>query len=429
MKKTILATLLLACSVATIAQTRADYDAAMSKFRKYYNLQQGDSIYNMMSDRSKTIMPHDKIVQTFKQVYGQMGELQSYEFTKEKDNSSYYKSVFSNATVSLILSLNKSGQLEKFLFLPYKPDTSVADPSRIFLKTATGDIFGTLTMPDVSGPVPVVLIIAGSGPTDRDGNNMMGAKTNAYKMIADSLQRAGIACVRYDKRGIGASATVATTEGKTTFDDFVNDAAGFIKMLRSDNRFSKVFVLGHSEGSLISFIAAQKELVSGIISVAGAAERIDKLVELQLAAQSAELAEKATVIFDSLKKGYTVKYISADMYDMFHTSVQPFLRSWLQYEPKEEIKKIHEPVLIVQGTNDLQVPMEEAKKLKKACPNSMIVLVDGMNHVLKQAPSDRTQNFATYSNPDLPLCPGFMEPIVFFIKTPPPPISKKERLK
>ena len=419
MKKTILALVLVACTTISFSQTKADFDAAITRFQHFYNSQQTDSIYNMLSDKGKSMMTAEQAAKAFGGIYKQFGNLKSFEITKQKDALTIYKTVFDNQVLSLYISLDKDDKLETFRFIPYKDETTdeavKKEKSNFIFKAPSGNIYGTLTMPAGDKKVPVVLIIAGSGPTDRDCNNSISGKTNAFVMLADSLQKAGIASVRYDKRGIGESADAQKDEESLRFAYFINDAIGFIQMLKKDPRFSEVYVLGHSEGALIGAIASGEENVAGFISVSGSGENMDELIEKQYSAESKESGEKATVILDSLKAGYTVKEIDPDMYLLFHPSIQPYLRSLLKYDPREEIKKLTIPVLIVQGTTDLQVSVADANNLKKACHHAKLELVDGMNHVLKQAPADRGQNFATYDKPDLPLSPGLMPGIVAFV--------------
>jgi pimeloyl-ACP methyl ester carboxylesterase len=236
-----------------------------------------------------------------------------------------------------------------------------------------------------------------------------------YKMLADSLLLHGIASLRYDKRGVGESKAVVKSEASGKFEDLVDDAAGFIKMLKADHRFSKVIVLGHSEGSLIGMIAAGRTKSDAFISVAGPGERIDKIIERQLAAQSPQLAAEATVIFDSLGRGYAVQKPDQELLFLFRPSVQPYLMSWLRYDPREEIKKLAQPVMILQGATDIQVSIQDAQLLKKAKPDAVLKLVAGMNHILKQASADRQKNMATYSMPDLPLDAELVGDIAAFV--------------
>jgi pimeloyl-ACP methyl ester carboxylesterase len=400
-----------------IAQSTADYDDAIAKVKTFYNAQQADSLFNMCTDRIKSLMPLEKTKQVFTQLNGQVGTLKSYRFTKQEKGLSYYKVDFHSATLSLVVALDKDNKLETFRFIPYTQEVQEADGSTYTYNSPTGDIVGTLTMPAGAAKVPVAIIIAGSGPTDRNGNNTISGKSNTYKMIADSLLKQGIACIRYDKRGVNASVAALKDEAGLRFDDMVADACGFIKMAKQDTRFSKITIIGHSEGSLIGMIAAAKEQVNSYISVAGIAQRADKIIEKQIAAQSKDLAAKATIILDSLVAGYTVTNTEPSLNTLFNSSVQPYMISWLKYDPIVEIKKLKQPILIVQGDNDMQVPKEEAEQLKKAAPTATLKIIKGMNHVLKQAPADRTQNLATYGNSELPLSPELMPEIVKFINS------------
>jgi len=250
---------------------------------------------------------------------------------------------------------------------------------------------------------------------------MMGLNSNIYMLLADSLSRHGIASLRYDKRGVGASMAAMKLESDLTFEDFIGDAVGFIKILQADPRFSKIIVLGHSEGSLIAMIAAARTHADGYISVAGAGDRIDKVIEPQLAAQSAQEAAAATVLFDSLSKGYTVQEPRNDPMALFRPSIQPYMISWLRYNPQEEIRKLRMPTLIIQGTTDLQVSVHDAELLKQAKPDAALVLIKDMNHVLRVAGADRQENFGTYKDPTLPLDAEFLAAIETFITSSLPP--------
>ena len=131
------------------------------------------------------------------------------------------------------------------LFLqPYcqaQPLTSEESP--VTLSTATGDIKGRLLLPANATTCPVVLLIAGSGPTDMDGNNPM-MKNNSLKFLAEGLAQKGIASLRFDKRGIAGSAAAGKEESKLRFEDYVNDVTGWIDFLAKDKRFTGITVAG-----------------------------------------------------------------------------------------------------------------------------------------------------------------------------------------
>ena len=272
--------------------------------------------------------------------------------------------------------------------------------TKITLKTKTGDIFGTLTTPERFDKIPVALIIAGSGPTDRDGNNPM-MKNNSLKLLSDELIKNGIATMRYDKRGIAESKAAGKNEADLRFDDYVNDAKEWIQLLKQDKRFSNVIVIGHSEGSLIGMIAGT--IADKFISIAGAGQSADKILKEQLSAQPKEVQDLCFPIIDSLKLGYPVTTVDKKLFSLFRPSVQPYMISWFMYDPQKEIKKLVIPILIIQGTNDIQVSVEDAKRLSDANPKAHLVFIDKMNHLFKIVEGDRQVNIATYNNPILPV--------------------------
>lgn len=284
------------------------------------------------------------------------------------------------------------------------------------LETETGAIHGTLTLPTATGQVPVVLIIAGSGPTDRDGNNPMMAN-NSLKMLAEGLQSNGIAAVRYDKRGIGQSKAAALQESDLRFEHFVADAAAWVKRLSGDERFSKIIVLGHSEGSLIGMIAARQQPgVAQYISMAGAGVPAAEILRTQLKAQAQFLLDDAQPTLLKLEQGETVDTFPPMMYSLFRPSVQPYLISWFKYDPVQELAQLDMPILIVQGETDLQVSVSDADKLAAANSRSQKSIIAGMNHVLKESETDRMKNLQTYSMPNLPLQRELMGVLVAFIR-------------
>jgi pimeloyl-ACP methyl ester carboxylesterase len=263
---------------------------------------------------------------------------------------------------------------------------------------------GTLTIPAGKGPFPVALIIAGSGPTDRDGNSAY-IRTDAYKLLAQELAVKGIATLRYDKRGVGASPT-SQTEDQMRFGDFVNDALALTRYLETRGRFSSVSIIGHSEGSLIGILAAQRDpSVKAFVSLEGLGRNVATVLEEQYRASGAAPATVNEVVaYDKLlMAGKTIPSPDPRLSALFRPSVQPYLISWYRYDPATEVAKLKIPVLIVQGTNDLQASMADANRLAAADPQAKLATVQGMNHILRDAPADRQQNLATYTNPALPL--------------------------
>lgn len=287
--------------------------------------------------------------------------------------------------------------------------------TNIELNTSTGKISGTLTTPKVFNSIPVALIIAGSGPTDRNGNSAF-LKTDAYKKLAEQLVLQNIATVRYDKRGVGLSMSAAKSESELRFDDYVNDAKDWINLLKQDKRFTEVIVIGHSEGSLIGMIAAAQANTDKYVSVAGAGRPADKIIREQLSSQPQTLQQQTSAIMDSLLQGKTVANVDPSLNILFRPSVQPYLISWFKYDPQTEIKKLKIPVLIIQGTSDIQVTENDAKLLAAAKPEAKLVMIEKMNHIFRNVDGGREENIATYSNPSLPVSEKLVEAITKFIE-------------
>ncbi len=287
------------------------------------------------------------------------------------------------------------------------------------IKTPELSLAGTLTIPtDQRQPLPVVLWIAGSGQTDQNGNSGAGYKTNMYRQLADSLLKQGIALLRYDKRGVGSSKVSDRTLLNRSVDDMVTDAVAWIRYLQVDKRFSRVIVAGHSEGSLVGMLAAKQTKANGFISVAGAGRNITGVLKVQLQDLPDSLRAVAYHDLDSLRAGQSVQRPPMALMSLFHPRIQPYVISWMRYDPAVEVKSYAGPVLILQGKHDMQVAVTEAELLKAARPDARLLLFDEMSHILKNGPNDRLGSFATYNQPDLPLTTGLAAAIAEFAKKP-----------
>lgn len=289
------------------------------------------------------------------------------------------------------------------------------------MKTATGDLQGTLVVPAGPGRHPVVLIIAGSGPTDRDGNSTVAVAPgrtlhpDSYKLLAAGLATDGVASVRYDKRGVAASAPAMAgmQEKDYRFDTGIADAAAWITMLRSDPRFSRIVVVGHSEGSLIGMVAAQRAKADGFVSLEGAGRPAADVLREQLTARGVPLAMFGAIL-DSLTAGRTVESPPPELRALFRSSVQPYLISWFRYDPAAELKKLPYATLIIQGTHDAQVSAKDADLLA-AAPGAKLLTIDGMTHVLKIGPADAaTQATTVYADPSVPIVPKVVTAIALY---------------
>jgi len=294
----------------------------------------------------------------------------------------------------------------------------------VTLETATGDLSGTLELPSQISPLPVALIIAGSGPTDRDGNSAgLPGKNDSLKLLAAGLSAHGIATLRYDKRGIAASAAANADEATLRFETMIDDAVSWLKILQTDPRFDQIFIIGHSAGSLIGMAAAKEVEIDGFISLEGAGYPAQQTIMTQLGAQLPPPSlSDARAVIDQLTAGEAVTSLPVSLSQfpavasMFRNSVQPYLISWFQYDPAQLLATLTVPILIIQGTADLQVSLDDANQLVAANPLAELALIKNMNHVGKTVPADDPQaNLAAYSNPNLPLAGGLIESITSFV--------------
>ena len=286
----------------------------------------------------------------------------------------------------------------------------------ISLDTGNGELFGSLLLPKSDSPVPVVLILAGSGPTDRDGNNPDGGRNDSLKRLAWVLAKHNIASVRYDKRGVAASFAATPDERNLSVEAYVNDAVAWSQKLKSDPRFGPLILLGHSEGALIATLAAPRADAAALISLSGSARPVDQVIREQLARSlPPPLMLRSNQILDSLKAGHTDADVPAPLQPIFRPSVQPYLISLFRQDPAKAFAQLKMPALIVQGSNDMQVGVGDAQALKAAKPDAELVVIEGMNHVMRIVPADVKRQLASYKDPNLPLAAELGGKLIEFI--------------
>ncbi|WDF56589.1 serine aminopeptidase domain-containing protein [Mucilaginibacter sp. KACC 22063] len=409
-----------------------NYKNAIVKFKRYYNAKQSDSIFSMFSPEVRNTMTADKNAQAIGQLQAQSGSMLQTSFLGIDKGVATYKIGFSRNILAMKISLNSKDQLAGLLFDNYTETGSAKPPvkpiesssaidasdgeSAYKMKGLTGTIYGTLTMPaNASGKVPVVIIVPGSGPIDRNGNSAkLGINANSYKLLAQEFRKNGIASLRYDKRMVGES-TGTFKESQLRFGDYVDDAVGMISQLHDDERFSKVIMLGHGEGSLVAIVSSRDQPVAGFISLEGAGRPAYEILTEQAKAQTDYVGTRFKSILDSLRRGKVQDNVDASLYSFARPSIQPYLMTWMQYDPQHFVKIVKVPTLVIQGTSDLQSTVADAERLKKGRSDVQMTIIPEMNYVLKSAPVERDKNLATYTNPDLPLKPELMPAILSFI--------------
>ena len=273
-------------------------------------------------------------------------------------------------------------------------------------------IDGTLLLPNAIEKPNLVIIIAGSGPTDRDGNQNF-LKGNSLKKLAQGLSEKKIATFRYDKR-IVKQIRKGNVDKDMMFDDFVTDAKSVLTYFKDTNKYNKIYIAGHSQGSLVGMLAA-KNNADGFISLAGAGQSIDKVIIAQVEKTAPMFLEDTKRVFKVLEEGKTTTDFPPALASIFNIDIQPFIANWMSYNPQIEIKELNMPILIINGTKDLQVTEAEAKLLKEATPKAELVIIDKMNHILVPIEGDNLENSKSYNETARKLAPELIEAIVEFV--------------
>ena len=236
-----------------------------------------------------------------------------------------------------------------------------------------------------------------------------------YRLLAAALAARGVGSLRYDKAGIAASAHAAPSESAMRFEMGADDAALLVTQLRANPRVGKITVIGHSEGSLLGMLAAERAPVDAFVSLAGAGRPIADILREQLAkgVKDPALLAKANAIIASLAGGKTVGDVPNELAAIFRPSVQPYLISWMKYDPATELARINASlVLVAHGTTDIQVPISDAQRLAAARPSAKLLVIQGMNHVLKAADSSNAAQQDAFAIPSLPVVPELVAALV-----------------
>jgi uncharacterized protein len=311
------------------------------------------------------------------------------------------------------------------------PIMTLADPAESEIEAAgpNGPLNGLMLSPDIAN-APVVLIIPGSGPTNRDGNSPHGLRTDTYKLLAQGLAAHGIASVRIDKRGMFSSHAAIPNANAVTIADYAGDVHAWAKVIGEKTGAKCIWVLGHSEGGLVAMVAAKDNPpdICGLLLVGAPGRKFGDILKEQMRSNPANalILDEALRDVDTLEAGkrveLSIEHTRPEIFSIFQPAVQGFLIDLMSYDPPKVLASYKGPVLILQGERDIQVGVDDAKLLKAADASAKLALLPDVNHVLKAVDNDdRMANLKTYFDPKLPLAPGVVKTIADSVLAPKTP--------
>lgn len=283
----------------------------------------------------------------------------------------------------------------------------------IIIYNGSIELPGTLTYIKSIKKQRLIIWVHGSGNVDRNGNqNGVNVQANYIKQFRDSVNKYDIAFFSYDKRT--ANPKNLKLLKNISFNDLVLDVQKVIFSFKDDPRYSEIILVGHSQGSLVAMLAVN-EFVDKYISIAGLSESVNKTIIKQVSAQNEEFGKITEQHIDELISTGTINEVNPMLAALFAKKNHKFLLDYFKYNPQDKIKELKIPILILNGDKDIQVSIEDAKKLHKANPISRLVLIRNMNHVLKIINKDE-DNLKSYYSADFPLSEELIRTIRAFIK-------------
>ncbi len=272
---------------------------------------------------------------------------------------------------------------------------------------------GTLSYQNDYEGQTLLIFVPGSGNPDRNGNQVqLGINGNYINQFAKAMNKAGFAFFSYDKRNV-TKENIPIIMRSYEFTDLVDDVKAILEKFKGDKRFDKIVLIGHSQGSLVAMMAANDQ-VDKFVSLAGLGESADKAIIRQISTQSEELGQAAKAHVEELKTTGSIASVNPMLAALFAKQNHQFLRSYFNRDPAVEIQKLNIPVLIINGTKDIQVEVRDAELLKKAKKDSKLLIIENMNHVLKDIVND-SDNLKSYYSPEYSLSESLIKEMISFL--------------
>ncbi|WP_047419774.1 S9 family peptidase [Cellulophaga sp. Hel_I_12] len=362
---------------------------------------------------------------------------------------------FSQSGQAFAMNLSRN-EIEKLVLKrpqePKKPYSYYSEDISFQNAKANISLSGTLTLPKKEGVYPAVILISGSGPQNRD-EELLGHKP--FLVIADHFTKNGIAVLRYDDRGVGASKGDFTTATSADFATDVESAIAYLNTRKEINK-NKIGLVGHSEGGLIApMVASTSKNVSFIVLLAGTGISGGEILLLQqeLIARASGISEseiKKTydvnkVIFNLVATSKNSEKLNDDLSKLIHTAIEndasivipdgmtkekyvaqqlnqilnPWMKFFIKYDPAPALEKVKCPVLAVNGEKDLQVPPKEnLTAIKNALAkggNKKLTTIEfpNLNHLFQESQTGAPSEYASIEQTFSPMA---LEAITTWIK-------------
>ena len=292
--------------------------------------------------------------------------------------------------------------------------SAISDASATETQVRIGNLDAVLTTPTGVDRPPVALLIAGSGSTDHDGNGPQ-AKPATLKKLAEQLAERKIATLRYDKRGAGGWKPEFGRPEDFRFKDYVDDAVSLVNYLRGSGKFTRVVVVGHSEGGLVAILTAKQVQIDRLVLLVTAARRQGDLLKAQLEKREIppDILDPILKAIDSIMAGQIVDPPPRGL--AIPPEMQPSLASAFAIDPIDPIKSIERPTLIIGGGRDVQVARLDFAALSTASPLAKTLWLPDMNHVLVDV-TDEADNLAAYNQPERPIDATAVDAVATFIQ-------------
>jgi uncharacterized protein len=292
--------------------------------------------------------------------------------------------------------------------------------AELSIKTTTGSLWGTLTVPNnasSTATVPFVLILNTNTVYNRNGISSYNRdSSNHTRLLAIALAKQGIASFRYDTRGVGASLSALRNESDLDFEKTIGDAAGWMTLLRKDNRFSTFTILGYSrptdygrEASLAATILALRMNADGLFCVAPDSRRYVQMIRAEAAMayppHTSRYVDSLGFLLEQGKR-FDLKPSNGSAYDLFRPAIQPYILSLNKYDPRTEFAKLQIPSVVVYGTQDYSITAEVVQKFAGANSLAQCVSLKDMTYNLRNG--NEEQAFAPLQKHKVPILPAFV---------------------